>query len=200
MPFTANVDYIAGYGRIYELMPVPALDTWWEVTGGQPTGDVAAAVADAMNRYLIPAIEAALDDPADPPADDLDAGDTDGVVPITWLLQPAGTAADGWFANLASTESLIRFEAASHLAVHASTDPRTVPALIDRLERDPDPEVRRLVASRVLPVFPRHPRVNAALQATAEGDNSYGARWAARYALRLSRLDPGHANGQCPAG
>ena len=37
MHFTANVNYIAGYGRIFELMPVPTLDTWWEVIGGQPT-------------------------------------------------------------------------------------------------------------------------------------------------------------------
>ena len=185
MPFTANVYYIAGYGRIFELMPVPALDTWWETRGGQPTGHVAAAVIDAMSRYLIPAIEAALDDPADPPADDLHASDTDGGFPLALLLQQAGTEEDGWFDNLASPDLLIRFEATRHLAVHAAADPRTVPALIDRLERDPESEVRRLVASRVLPLFPDDPPVLSALLAAADRDHSYGVRWAARYALRL---------------
>jgi len=201
MPFTANVDYIASYGRIFELMPVPALDIWWEVKGGQPTAAVAASVTDAMSRYLIPAIEAALDDPADPPADDLDVGDTDGGYPLAWLLQSAGTENDGWFDNLASTDMLIRFEATRHLAVHAPADPRTAPALIDRLERDPEPEVRRLVASRVLPLFPGDPRVLPALQATADRDNSYGVHWAARYALRLRSAGAvGHADCQSPAG
>jgi hypothetical protein len=191
MPFTANVDYIAGYGRIYELMPVPALDTWWEVNGGQPTAGVAASVVDVMARYLIPAIEAALDDPADPPADDPDACDTEENDPVALLLQPAGTQDDGVFADLASSDLLSRFEAARYLAVNASAAPRTVTALIDRLQRDPHPEVRRLVASRVLTLFPHDPRVLAALQAAADRDDSYGVRWAARYALRLRSAGAG---------
>ena len=141
---------------------------------------VAAAVVDAMGRYLIPAIEAALDDPADPPANDPAAGDIAEVDPISWLRQLAGTEDDGGFAELASSDWLIRFEAARHLAVNASDDPRTVPALIDRVERDPHPEVRRLVASRVLPLFPRDQRVLAALEAAAGRDNCYGVCWAAR--------------------
>jgi len=191
MPFTANVNYIAGYGRIFELMPVPTLDTWWEVNGGQPTAAVAASVVDAMDGYLIPAIEAALDDPADPPADDPDYGDTDEVDPVAWLLQPAGTEDDSEFADLASSDFLSRFEAARYLAVNASDDPRTVTAVIDRLQRDPHPEMRRLVASRVLPLFPRDQRVLAALQAAADNDDSYGVRWAARYALRLRSAGAG---------
>ena len=147
-----------------------------------------------MRGYLVPAIEAALDDPADPPADDLDARATDRGDPLAWLLQPAGTDEDGWFDNLASPGLLIRFEATRHLAVHAPADPRTVPTLIDRLERDPEPEVRRLVASRVLPRFSNDPRVLTALQAAADRDNSHGVRWAARYALRLRSAGPGRPN------
>jgi hypothetical protein len=184
MPFTANVDYIAGYGRIFELMPVPALDTWWEVRVGQPTAEAAAAVVDAMGRFLIPAIEAALDDPADPPADDPEASDTAEVDPVALLVQPAGTADDDWFADLASGDWLIRFDTARHLAVNAAADPRTVTALIDRLLHDPQPEVRRLIASRVLPLFARDQRVLAALQTAAGRDHTYIVRWAARYALR----------------
>jgi len=162
MRFTANVNYIAGFGRIYELMPVPTLDTWWEVKGGQPTADIAEAVVDVMRRYLVPAIDAALDDLADPPHD-LEVDETGGF------------------------ESFDKFEDAAQLVIDAPTDPGTVPALIDLTRHDPDAEARKLVASRVLQVFPRDPRVIAALQAAAESDDSYRVRWAARYALRLSR-------------
>lgn len=194
MPFTANVGYIAGGGRIYELMPVPTGDTWWEVRGGQPTAEVAASVVDVIGRYLVQAIEAALDDPADPPADDPASdqfysriSDAGAAGPAAWFLQPAGTAADEAFTDLfTSAEPADRFDAAEIAAVDAPDDPRTVPAVIDRLEHDPSPHIRKLVASRVLPLLAQDPRVLAALQAAADNDDTYGVRWAARYALRIS--------------
>jgi hypothetical protein len=46
--FTINLGWRWGGGRIYELMPVSAGDTWWELRGGQPAGPVASAVVSAI--------------------------------------------------------------------------------------------------------------------------------------------------------
>jgi hypothetical protein len=194
MLFTGNVNYIADGGRIAELMPVPTTDTWWEVRGGQPTGEVAASVVDVIGRYLVQAIEAALDDPNDPPADDPRLHqfrgripDTGGADPAAWFLQPTGAGPDRAFTEwFTSDESRDRYDAAYIVAADAPDDPRTVPAVLDRLEHDPSPHVRKLVATRVLPVLAREPRVVTALHAAADTDDVYGVRWAARYALRLS--------------
>lgn len=48
LSFTANVSYLCAVGRIAELMPAPATDTWWELRGGAPTGPVAASVVSAI--------------------------------------------------------------------------------------------------------------------------------------------------------
>jgi hypothetical protein len=45
--------------------------------------------------------------------------------------------------------------------------------------------IRKLIASRMLPLLTSHPDVVPALKEAASGDNDTGARWAARYALRL---------------
>jgi hypothetical protein len=56
--FTANVNYWCGADRIGELMPVPATDTWWQITGGQSYDSVAESVSSAVRRYALPAIQA----------------------------------------------------------------------------------------------------------------------------------------------
>jgi len=80
-----------------------------------------------------------------------------------------------------------RLEAA-YLAVDAEGDRRTVLALLDRLERDPDPAVRKIIASRMLPSFGHDPQVRPALQRTAAEDDHPGVRWAGRYALRVIEI------------
>jgi hypothetical protein len=60
-----------------------------------------------------------------------------------------------------------------------------VPALLDRLRSDPQREIRKMIASRMLYLFTDHPDVVPALQEAAAGDGDAVVRWAARYALRL---------------
>jgi hypothetical protein len=69
LSFTANVNYWCGADRIGELMPVPARDTWWQITGGQPYEPAAESVITAVRRYALPAIQAGLKDPERPDAD-----------------------------------------------------------------------------------------------------------------------------------
>jgi hypothetical protein len=47
------------------------------------------------------------------------------------------------------------------IAEHALADARGLPALMDRLERDPSPVIRRDVASRMLVLWARDPLVRA---------------------------------------
>lgn len=61
---TMSLDWLCGAGRVSELMPMPATDTWWEVRGGHPTDAVADSVVSAVRCYIRPAILAGLDDPA----------------------------------------------------------------------------------------------------------------------------------------
>lgn len=49
-------------------------------------------------------------------------------------MQPAGTKADYWFADLTSDIALWRWEAAKGVTETELSNPRTVPALVDRLE------------------------------------------------------------------
>jgi hypothetical protein len=107
-----------------------------------------------------------------------------GAEPDAWFVQPAGTKHDPWFAGFASDEPGNRLQAA-YLAVTADGDRRTVPALPDRLERDPDPAVRKLIASRVLTRLGHDLQVRPALHHTATEDEHPGVRWAGRYALRV---------------
>ncbi len=72
----------------------------------------------------------------------------------------------------------------------APSDPRTLHALVDRLGKDPNPMVRKLIASRMLPLMTGHPDVISPLEAAAAGDHDTGVRWAARYALRLAAHSP----------
>ena len=65
-----------------------------------------------------------------------------------------------------------------------------MPALLDRLRDDPNPMVRKLIASRMLPLMTSHPDVISARQAAAVRDRNTGARWAARYALRRAGDEP----------
>lgn len=208
--FTINLGWRWGGGRIYELMPVPAGDTWWELRGGQPAGPVASSVVSAIRCYAVPAIQAGLDDlehqqDQDPdvhwprkfppvPAMHQRQPDGGGADRGSWYLQSAGTEADASFAEFASDIALGRMDAADYVTEHALSDPRAVPALVDRLERDPSPVIRTRVASRMLVLRAREPLVRSGLQASAAEDEDDRVRGAARYALRLDLdREPGRA-------
>ena len=96
--FTVNVGYGYGSDRIASLMPFPQTDTWWDVRGGQPTEQVAAAVVAAVRRYARPAILAGLEDPD--PARDPAEPDGGGADSAAWFVQPARTIHDEHFARL----------------------------------------------------------------------------------------------------
>jgi HEAT repeats len=203
--FTMNLDWGWGLGRIYELMPVPAVDPWWELRAGGQTQPVAESVVAAIRCYAVPAMQAGLDDltrqqapeshwlrefPAVPVSPrQPDGGGASG---DTWYMQPTGTKADFWFAGLTSEVAVLRWEAAKGVTQTEPTNPRTVPALLDRLEHDPAPFVRKEIASRMLTLLARDPLVWPALQASAAEDEDRTVRGAAFYALRLDLdRDPG---------
>ena len=134
--FTVEVGYWCGADRIGSLLPVPEQDTWWELTGSEPAGPVGEMVIAVLGRYAWPALLAGLDDPAPQPHDEgmrytpaLWAGDEPddgGADPSAWYLRPAGTTADGWFADFASHIPRTRMDAANAVAIDAPDDPRTV--------------------------------------------------------------------------
>jgi hypothetical protein len=197
--FTINVGWAQDGGRIGELMPLPATDTWWELRGGQPTEAIAHSVVSAVRIYALPAIQAGLDGSDDqqdpdvhwartfPPGQAIAEHQPDGggAGESAWYLQPARTDDDSLFAQLASDIAHDRLDAAGCITVDGLTDPRAVPALVDRLERDPSPYIRKQIASRMLTILARDPHVRSALQASAADDEDPQVRWAARYALRL---------------
>jgi hypothetical protein len=126
LSFTANVNYWCGEDRISSLMPVPAPDTWWQITGGQCYEPVAASVITAVRRYALPAIQAGLEDPDRRDADmrytrasGPGGPDGGGAATASWFVRPAGTAHD----EIAASE--------------APGDPRTPAALVDQLTADP---------------------------------------------------------------
>jgi HEAT repeats len=192
MPFTANVDYWCGADRIGFLMPVPAHDTWWEIRGGQSYDSVAQSVITAVRRYALPAIQAGLEDLQRPDVDwqwvsgYLGDRDDGGTSMSSFLVQPTESSYDEQFASFTESMPYLRLDAAEIVTECAASDPRTLPALLDRLRHDPQPGIRKMIASRMLCLFTDHPDVVAALQAAAAGDSDTGVRWAARYALRLS--------------
>ncbi len=204
--FTMKLGWWWGGGRICDLMPVPAIDTWWELRGGQPAEPVASSVVSAIRCYAVPAIQVGLDDVEHQQDPDVhwprkfppvlamhqQQPDGGGADRERWYLQPAGTEADDSFVELASDIALKRMYAADYVTENALDDPRAVPALVDRLERDPSPVVRTRVASRMLVLRASEPLVRSALQASADEDEDEWVRGAARYALRLDLdRDPG---------
>jgi hypothetical protein len=197
--FTAYIDYWCGGGRIAELLPAPALDTWWDLHSGEPAGPVADGVVIAAVRYALPAILAGLEEPdrvTDPlmyEAQAHGAGwepDGGGADPAAAYVRPRGSEYDEVFAGFASSRPDDRLDAAYGTTM-APADPRTVPALLHHLEHDPAPVVRKLIASRVLPSHGFDPRVAAGLRRTAELDAHPGVRWAGRYALRILQPQTG---------
>src|SRR5215469_7709583 len=96
MPFTANVDYCCGADRIGWLMPVPAHDTWWEISGGQSYDSVAESVISAVRSYALPAIQAGLEDLDRPDVDWQWAGgyrgdpDDGGASTSSFFVRPTG--------------------------------------------------------------------------------------------------------------
>ncbi len=74
------------------------------------------------------------------------------------------------YADLTSDIALWRWEAAKGVMETELSNPRTVPALVDRLEHDPSAFIRKEVASRMLTLLTREPLVRSALQASAAED------------------------------
>lgn len=79
--------------------------------------------------------------------------DGGGAGPSAWYLRPAGTKADRSLAGFASHFRRDRMDAAYAAVIDAPDDRRTVPALLDRLESDPSPVIRKVIASRMLTRF-----------------------------------------------
>jgi HEAT repeats len=109
-----------------------------------------------------------------------------GADPSARFVQPEGTQSDWAFAMFTSDVPSDRLDAAYYVGTDAQDDPRTNPALLDRLRHDACPKVRKLIASRVLPLLADDPQVRSRLRDAASDDQDTGVRWAARYALRLS--------------
>jgi HEAT repeats len=199
LAFTANVDYWCGADRIGWLMPVPAHDTWWDIRGGQSYDSVAESVISAVRQYVLPAIQAGLEDLQRPDVNWSGAGgylgdrDDGGARTSSFFVRPTGSSYDEQFASFTSGMPYERLDAAEIVTECAASDPRTVPALVDRLRHDPQRGIRKMIASRMLCLFTDHPDVVAALQVTAADDSDTGVRWAARYALRLSGHLMAHA-------
>jgi hypothetical protein len=107
---------------------------------------------------------------------------------ITWVLEPAGTPADEWFAKLATEDEAGRTDGLRMISREAADDPRTLPVLLDRLEHDPSRLVRQYAADLLTP-HARTEAVRRALRDAAAQDEGMEVRWAARYALRLAALD-----------
>jgi len=176
-------------------------ETWWTVSAGGPADTVAARVLGAFRSYGWPAILAALDEPGFPPDPAVRWARTFPPAPSSadrqhtqadhrppaWVLHPAGRDSDSLFAELADEDHLTRFTAVELISDTAIDDPRAVPALLDRLERDPSQPVRLMAARGIRPLA-RHAAVRQALQQAAVSDEDVEIRWEARYAIRLTKL------------
>jgi hypothetical protein len=196
LSFTVNGPWW-GSGRICELMPQGAIDTWWTIDGPQ-ADQVAGSFIAAISRYVMPALRARLEEPvalraADvvwqrtfPEVPDLPERQPDGggAEPALPFVQPAGSPLDRHFADFSSGIALLRLQVGEYVAERGMNDPRTVPALLDRLEHDPSPWIRTAVAGRMLTIVAHQERVRPALRAAAAADEMALVRYAARYALR----------------
>lgn len=173
---------------------------WWELPAGGSADGVAESVLGAVRDYALPAILAGLDAvgsgedrPAEPdsegpvhrgrPGPECDGAGAD---PGSWFVQPGGGQLDFAFADLVSPERQTRLSAVETIGQRGLGDRRAIPALLDRLHSDTSPYVRRVVAAHVLAAVPAEDRIRAALE-VALADSDCGVRWAAGYALRLSR-------------
>jgi hypothetical protein len=104
---------------------------------------------------------------------------------IAAMLQSTGRSADKWFAKLDTQEVAGRQDALRMMDEEARDDPRMLPVLLDRLERDPSPWVREDAAS-LLASRARDRTIMQALRDAAEQDEDSRVRWAAKYAIRLA--------------
>ena len=175
-------------------------DSWWTVSAGVPADTVAARVLGAFRSYGWPAILAALDEPGFPPDPAVRWARTFPPAPSSadrqhtradhrppaWVLQPASRDSDSLFAELADEDYITRYTAVELISDTAIDDPRAVPALLDRLERDPSQPVRLMAARGIRPLA-RHAAVRQALQQAAASDEDVEIRWEARYAIRLTK-------------
>jgi hypothetical protein len=191
--FTAKVDYWCGGGRIAELLPAGTRDTWWRLRDDEPTRPIAEDVTGVVLRYVLPAILSGLEE-TDRVADrwmyealahgagyEPDGGGSPSAAPH---VKARGNDFDWVFASFTSDQPNDRLHAACGLAL-APDDPRTLPALLYHLERDPNPVIRKVIASRVLAAADENPEIVAALRRTADHDQHPGVRWAGRFALRV---------------
>lgn len=173
-------------------------EPWWTVSVARPIDSVAAKFLKEFSRYGWPAILAALDDPGFPvdpakqwsrsfPSTGQVAGPNTnlGLKQLSKLLGSAGLPDDDLFAKFGDEDHLARLSAVRLAGEIALGDPRRVTALIDRLEHDPVPEIRRAAACG-LRSLARQNGVGQALLASASQDEDLEVRWEARYAIRLA--------------
>lgn len=197
LSFTVNGSWW-GFLRIVELMPQGVTDTWWRLDGlDADTAQVAGSFLAAIGRYVVPAMRAQLDEPDSaraagvrwprvfPPVPDLPRKQPDGggAGPGQSYVVAAGSPLDAYFSEFASDVAFRRLRAAEYVAVTALGEPRTVEALLDRLEHDPSPWIRTAIAGRMLTLVAHDDRVRPALQAAAAEDEMADVRLAARYAI-----------------
>jgi len=138
----------------------------WDIEAGKPIEPVADSLLDAIRRYGLPAMQAAMDSPGYPPdpgrewprsfprpGDDVGDGPPD-LGEIAWTQRPLNQEADQWLPLLASESTADRMEALRNLLPLEKADPRASAALSDRQDRDPSRRVRRYAADlRAVPFY-----------------------------------------------
>jgi hypothetical protein len=133
----------------------------WEIEVGRPIEPVAASLLEAIRRYGLPAMQAAMDSPGYPPdpdhewprtfprpGDNIDGDGPPDLGEIAWVIRPLNQEADQWLPMLASESTDQRIKALSELLRLKDDDPRASAALSDRRDRDPSRRVRKYVADQ----------------------------------------------------
>jgi hypothetical protein len=173
------------------------VDDWLAISETQSAGSAGDEVLAAFRGYGWPAMLAAFDNPGFPPDPGAHWARTFPLPPADgparerreppWFTRPAGNQHDWLFAGIADEDPKGRFLTLYAVGSTVLDDPRAIPALLDSLEHDPSPDVRRIAASGLRHLASRDDVGNALRLAAAE-DEDLQVRWEARYALRLAGL------------
>jgi hypothetical protein len=178
----------------------PAADRW-VIYLDRPVQPAADDLLATIRDYGWPAIQTLLEDPGYPPdparhwartfpADLNRAGWAAARRELdhAYGLVPAGDPKkDRFFAeDVIDPVAGSRAHAMRDIAALASDDPRTLPAILNRLAADPASMVRECAAIALLG-WAADDSVRTALRAAEALDEDFNVRWAARYTLRLAR-------------
>ncbi len=171
---------------------------WWVISDPRSADSVGETLLAAFHGYGWPAMLAALDNPGFPPDPDAQWNRTFPLPPgadgrarerrdAPWFTRATGSQHDALFADIANEDLVDRFSALQVIGSDALDDPRAIPALLNSLEHDPSPDVRRMAASGLRDLASRD-EVRHALRFAAAEDEDLEVRWEARYASRLAEL------------